>query len=224
MDNTKYNASSQSPPLGKSGGAVCSVQLIDDHKMFVEGIEKIINDSGIAKVIGKAHTARACWEMLATEQADVLLLDIHLPDGNGIELCPQIKVKYPQIKILALTSFSEHAVVKRMLGNGADGYILKNALSEEFLEGIEVVASGNTFLCDEVNLLLKKQADTAVLLTRREQELLRLITEGYINSEIAEKMIISVETVKNYRKNLLAKLDARNTAALVKIALEQKLV
>lgn len=223
MDNTKYNTSLQSPALGRSAGAV-SVQIVDDHKMFIEGIEKIINESGIARVIGTANSVHACWDMLRDDQPDVLLLDIHLPDGNGIDLCPKLKEKYPGLKILALTSFAEYAVVNRMLEGGALGYVLKNAMSEEILQGIETVAEGKKFLCDEVNLLLKKQADKAIILTGKERELLRLIAEGFITSEIAEKMYLGVETINSYRKNLLFKLQVRNTAALVKMAMEQKLI
>ncbi len=201
-----------------------TVQIVDDHRMFVEGLEKIITGSELARIIGKAHSARECWNMLAWEQADVLLLDVHLPDGNGVDLCPLIKQKYPALKILALTSFAEYAVVSRMLENGAMGYVLKNAMPEEIIQGIETVAGGEKFLCHEVDLLLKKQADRAVILTRKERELLRLISEGYISSEIAEKMNLGIDSINNYRKNLLLKLDARNTAVLVKIAMEQKLI
>ncbi len=201
-----------------------TVQIVDDHRMFVEGLEKIIAESGVARIIGKAYNARECWKMLSWEQADVLLLDVHLPDGNGVDLCPQIKQKYPDLKILAITSFSEYAVVSRMLENGATGYVLKNAMSEEIIQGIETVSEGEKFLCHEVDLLLKKQAGQAVILTRKERELLHLISEGYISSEIAEKMHLGIDSINNYRKNLLLKLDARNTAVLVKIAIEQKLI
>ncbi len=201
-----------------------TVQIVDDHKLFVEGLEKIIAGSGVAKIIGKAYNARECWQLLVWEQADVLLLDIRLPDGNGVDLCPQIKQKYPALKILALTSYTEYSVVSRMLENGADGYVLKNAMPEEIIQGIETVAAGEKFLCHEVDLMLKKQAGNAVILTRKERELLRLISEGYISSEIADKMCLGIDSINNYRKNLLLKLDARNTAMLVKIAMEQKLI
>ncbi|MCL2098543.1 MAG: response regulator transcription factor [Bacteroidales bacterium] len=200
------------------------VMIIDDHKMFVEGIERIINESGIAQVVAKAYTVREGRLMLSGEQADVLLLDIHLPDGNGIDLCAEILTKYPNMKILALTSFSEYTVVNRMLNNGALGYLLKNAMAEEILQGIETVNMGEKFICEEVNLLLKKQSGQAVVLTGREEELLRLICEGYINIEIADKMCLGVETINSYRKNLLFKLQARNTAVLVKMAIEQKII
>ena len=217
MKTNNFQFSTLNSPLIK-------VAIIDDHKMFVEGLERIINASGVAQIVGKAYTIAQSVYMLLERQADVLLLDIHLPDGSGIDYCAQVKAQYPDLKILALTSFGEYAVINRMLENGALGYVLKNAMSEEILEGIETVAAGEKFLCHEVNMLLKKQAGKAVILTGKERELLRLITEGYINTEIADKMFLGVETINSYRKNLLFKLNARNTAALVKMALEEKLI
>lgn len=200
------------------------VQITDDHGIFVVGLAKIINESGIAKVVGTAGTAAACRKMLALELPDVLLLDIHLPDGNGIDLSEEFKQKYPGLKILALTSFNQFTVVKRMLENGVLGYVLKNATSEEVLMGIQTVAEGERFLCDEVVLLFRKQSKDSVVLTKRERELLGLICEGYNTAEIAERMILSFETISSYRRDLLFKLNAKNTAALVKMALEQKLI
>ena len=200
------------------------VAIVDDHKVVVEGFEHLINESGIAQVTGKAYSATGCLELLAKQQVDVLLLDIGLPDGNGIDLCPEIKAQYPDLKILMLTSYSELSIIMRVLENGASGYILKNAMVEEIIEGIRVVASGEQFLCNEVDMLLKKREVQPVRLSRREQELLRLIVAGHSNSEIADNMCLGYETIKSYRKNLILKLDAHNTAQLVKIAIEQKLV
>ena len=200
------------------------VAIVDDHKVVAEGFEHLINESGIAQVTGKAYSATGCWELLTKEQADVLLLDISLPDGNGIDLCPEIKAQYPNLKILMLTSYSELSIITRVLEDGASGYILKNAMAEEIIEGIRTVASGERFLCEEVNVLLKNREIQPVRLSRREQELLRLIVAGHSNSEIANNMCLGYETIKGYRKNLILKLNAHNTAQLVKIAVEQKLV
>ena len=200
------------------------VAIVDDHKVVAEGFERLINESGIAQVTGKAYSAAGCWELLAKRQADVLLLDISLPDGNGIDLCPQIKAQYPNLKILMLTSYSELSIIMRIIKDGASGYILKNAMTEEIIEGIRVVASGEQFLCEEVDMLLKTNRFHPVRLSRREQELLRLIVSGLSNSEIADRMCLGYETIKSYRKNLILKLNVHNTAQLVKIAIEQKLV
>ncbi|MDR0295057.1 MAG: response regulator transcription factor [Prevotellaceae bacterium] len=200
------------------------VVIVDDHKVVADGFEHLINESGIAQVIGKTYSATGAWELLAKQQADVLLLDISLPDGNGIDLCPQIKAQYPNLKILMLTSYSELSIIMKVLEDGASGYILKNAMTEEIIEGIRIVASGERFLCEEVNILLKEREAHPIRLSRREQELLRLIVVGQSNNEIADKMCLGYETIKSYRKNLILKLNVHNTAQLVKIAIEQKLV
>ena len=200
------------------------VQIVDDHKMLVEGLRKLIDESGTAIVTAVSHDAAHCYRILANEIPDVLLLDINLPDANGVDLCAELKSKYPDLKILALTSYGEYTVVRRMIENGALGYVLKNAMSEEMIAGIEAVASGELFLCHEVDVLIKKQENTAIWLTLRERELLKLIVEGYTNPEIAEKIFLSPETIKGYRKNLLFKLGVKNTATLVKLAIEQKLI
>lgn len=200
------------------------VHIVDDHKLLVEGLVKLINESAQAEVSGLSYNAAQCKLALISDLPDVLLLDINLPDANGVELCAELKAMYPTLKILALTSYGEYSVVRRMIESGASGYVLKNAMSEEVLAGIETVARGETFLCHEVDVLMKKKDVDSIWLTRRERELLKLIVEGYTNPEIAETIFLSPETIKGYRKNLLMKLGAKNTASLVKMAIEQKLI
>lgn len=192
--------------------------------MFVEGLTASINESGIAKVTGVSYSLEECRRDLSSETAEVLLLDISLPDGNGIDFCGEIHQKYPDMKILVLTSHDEYSIAKRVMGNGASGYILKNSLSEEVIAGIEVVANNKIFLCDEVDILLKEHTDKPVWLSSREQELLRLIVDGYSNQEMAEKLFLGIETIKTYRKNLIQKLGAKNSMILVKMAIEKKLI
>jgi len=201
-----------------------SVAIVDDHWVVIDGIEKIIDESCIATLTGKASTAADCWKMLKTSQPDVLLLDIGLPDMSGIDLCPKIKDKYPAVNILMLTSYSEYTVISHVMDNGASGYILKNAMPEEIIEGIRTVASGKRFWCEKVNLLLKKENRNRLVLTRRERELLRLIIDSHSNLEIADKMCLGYETIKSYRKNLFQKFDVHNTLELMKKAVEEKLV
>jgi len=200
------------------------VAVVDDHQIVIDGLEKIISESGIACLTGKSYNISGCWKMLNTGQPDVLMLDIGLPDGSGMDICPQIKAKYPDVNILMLTSYAEYAIISHVLNNGASGYILKNAMPEEIIEGIRIVASGKRFLCEEVDILLKKGDKNKVELTRREYELLRLITKGHTSAEIADKMFLGYETIRSYRKNLHIKLGAHNTAELTKMALDLKLV
>ena len=200
------------------------VSVVDDHKIVIDGLEKIIAESDSIYLVGKSYNGSGCWKMLQTEQPDVLLLDVGLPDGSGMDLCPLIKQRYPTVNILMLTSYAEYSIISHVLNNGASGYILKNAMPEEIIEGILTVASGKRFLCEEVDVLLKKGDKNRIELTRRERELLRMITEGYTSMEIADKMCLGYETIRSYRKNLHLKLDAHNTADLTKKAIENKLL
>jgi DNA-binding NarL/FixJ family response regulator len=210
--------------MEKNNSQLIRVAVVDDHQIVIDGLEKIISESENACLIAKSHNVVGCWKMLNAEQPDVLLLDVGLPDGSGMDLCPKIKLRYPAVNILMLTSYAEYAIISHVLNNGASGYILKNAMPEEIIEGIIKVASGKRFLCEEVDILLKKGDKNKIELTRRESELLRLIAEGYTNIEIADKMYLGYETIRSYRKNLHLKLDAHNTAELTKIAMDLRLV
>ena len=199
-----------------------TVHITDDHKVLVEGLKMLIHESKNISVIGVSHTLEECRKALLYQSPDVLLLDLSLPDGSGIDFCSEIRKKHPQIKILILTTHNEYSVAKQVMENGASGYILKNALAEEVIVGIEAVMEGETFLCDEIDVLMKKKPKQMIWLTTREKELLRLIVDGYTNQEIADKLFLSIETIKTYRKNLILKLGAKNSMLLVKMAIEEK--
>ena len=201
-----------------------TVHITDDHKMLVQGLCISIERSGIAMVTGMSHSLGECRQSLAGRPPDVLLLDLNLPDGSGIDFCAEVRRDYPEVKILVLTTHDGYSTVRRVMESGALGYILKNAVSEEVIAGIETVARGESFFCEEIDTLMKKQSEQPVWLTSREQELLRLIVDGYTNQEIADEVFLSVETIKTYRKNLILKLGAKNSMMLVKIAIEKKLI
>ncbi len=200
------------------------VAIVDDHRVLTEGLRGLIAESGIATVVGVAHSAAECRLSMAFWKPDVVLLDVGLPDINGTDLCKELKTQFPEMNILALTTHHEYTVVRQMLDNGASGYLIKNAMADEVIAGIEAVALGKTFLCHEIDLLMKRPSEKNIWLSQRERDLLRLISEGLTNGEIAEKIFLSPETIKGYRKNLLLKLGAKNTAVLVKMAIEQKLI
>jgi len=200
------------------------VAIVDDHTVVAEGLERLINTSGQAGVIGKAFSASGCFELLAQSEPDILLLDVSLSDGNSIDFLPQIKALYPDLKILMLSSHAEPQVIRRALDSGVSGYIMKNAAAEVIMEGIQTVASGKIYLCQETGQILEHRDNLSVLLSRREQELLRLIVAGKSNTEIADSMCLGYETIKSYRKRLMFKLNTSNSADLVRIALEQQLV
>lgn len=200
------------------------VAIVDDHKILTEGLQGLIVESGLATVVGIAHSAAECRLSLGFWRPDVLLLDVGLPDISGLDFCKEIKEQFPQIKVLALTTHNEYAIVRQMLDNGASGYLIKNAMADEVLAGIEAVAAGETFLCHEIDILMKRPSEKNIWLSPRERELLRLISDGLTNAEIADRIFLSPETIRGYRKNLLLKLGAKNTAVLVKMAIEQKLI
>lgn len=198
--------------------------IVDDHRVLVEGLNKLFDNSDTVDVIGVAYSGKECRSALRKELPDVILLDINLPDVSGIDLCKEIKTENPEIKIVALSSFNEYTIVRRMIENGASGYVVKNAMPEEIILSVETVANNEIFLCEEIDLLMHNRSYNPIWLTPREKELLKYIVEGLTNHEIAEKMYLGVETINSYRKNLLIKLGAKNTAVLVRMALEEKLV
>ena len=200
------------------------VLIVDDHRILVEGLKRLFVNSATIQVIGVAYTRKECRHAISKTIPDVILLDISLPDISGIDLCKEIKDQFPQIKIVALSSFNEYAIVRQMLENGASGYVVKNAMPEEIIMSVEMVMSNETFLCEEIDLLMRNRCHNPVWLTPREKELLRFIVDGFTNQEIDDKMNLSVETIKGNRKNHLLKLEDRNTAMMVRMALEQKLV
>lgn len=200
------------------------ILIVDDHPVVTEGLRKLIQDSHAAQVIGVAGTGKACLDFLRWETPDVILLDIGLPDISGIELCKMIKSNDASQKILALTTFNERSTVVSMMKNGADGYVLKNSDTAEIIEAIREVHGGGRYLCDNAKSLLKEKVTDDILLTNREKEVLRLIADGFTNQEIADKLFISPLTVDSHRKNLITKLQARNTASLIKIALDKGLL
>lgn len=200
------------------------ILIVDDHPVLADGLKTLLSDYKICSSADIAVSGKECTKKLNSAEYDLILLDINLPDVSGIDLCETIHKAHPEIKILALTSFSEFSCVNNMMTNGASGYVLKNAMPEEIIKGVETVMNGEIFLCHEVDILMKKEGDKHIYLTRRETDLLRLITEGFTNQEIAEKLFLGSETIKSYRKNLLFKLNAKNTATLVKMALEKKLI
>jgi len=202
-----------------------NVSILDDHKVVVKSLSKLINDSGIAKISEVFYSIESGRKGLAKSRPDVLLLDIGLPDGDGVEFCADIVKEHPDLKIIMLTSYKEFNVAKRALHNGALGYILKNAEPEEIFAGIETVNKGEKFLCEEIDLLLKDKLSTPIVwFSPREKEVLQYIADGYTTREIAKKIFRDDETVKSHRRNLLIKLAAVNTSLLIKKACEQNLV
>lgn len=203
------------------------VFITDDHYMVVEGIRSLLQNEGDIEFIGSASTVASCKAFLKNKQPDVLLLDINLPDGNGIDLCKEIRQLYPHVFILGLSTFNQASYIRDMMDSGASGYVLKNATQKELTEAINLASAGNTYLPFDVAKTLhaaSQQHAAKIVLGRREKEVLNLIKEGFTNAEIALQLNISVNTVDTYRKSLLSKLNARNTADLVRLAILHRLI
>jgi len=200
------------------------VFIVDDHYVVIEGIRSLLQNEEDIEWMGHATSAASCLAFLKQQQPDVILMDINLPDKNGINLCKEVKQLYPAVFILGLSTFNQQAIIRNMMENGASGYVLKNADKTELLEAIQVVMYGGTHLSLEAAEALKEQTSTMPIITRREKEVLLLIAEGLTNAEIAEQLFVSVPTVNTHRKSLLEKFEAKNTAMLISRAIRTGMV
>ncbi len=201
-----------------------TVFIVDDHHMVIEGIRSLLQNEKNIEWMGHAMNAASCLAFVKQQQPNVLLMDINLPDKSGTDLCKEIKQLYPAVFILGLSTFNQQPIIRNMMDNGASGYILKNATKEELIQAIQTVMSGKEFLSFEAAISLREQPVEAPLISRREKEVLSLIAEGLTNTEIAEKLFISVATVSTHRKSLLAKFNVNNTAGLIKWAVKYNIV
>ena len=207
--------------------------LADDHRVLVEGIANLIEEQEDLKVVGKAHHGEELLALLQREAADVVILDINMPGKSGMDICQTLRSTYPKLQILVLSMHQDAYHVQNMLEKGANGYITKNSTHHEMLLAIRTVASGETYLNAEARQAQEssisspnnqEESTFTLKLSNREKEVLRLIVEEYTTQEIASELFISIKTVETHRRNLLSKLNARNTAGLVRIAVEQGLV
>lgn len=203
------------------------VYLVDDHSVVIEGLKSVLQNDDAIEVVGFASTAEKCLQFFEFHTADVILMDISLPDIDGIELCKLIIQKQPQMKVLALSTFEQGTYIRKMIENGANGYLLKNSSKQEIIEAIKIVHSGGTYLCFEAGRALKtsnEEQNKLPSLTKREKEVLLKISAGFTNAQISEMLFISIDTVDSHRKNLHTKLNVKNTAMLIKFAIENNML
>lgn len=198
--------------------------IVDDHYMVIEGIRSLLENEKDIEWMGHATNGASCLSFLKQQQPDIILMDINLPDVSGIDLCKQVREIHPHVYVLGLSTFNQYAVIRNMMDNGASGYVIKNADANELTEAIRLVSSGKTYMSDEVSIILKESDKSLPIITRREKEILKLISQGLTNGEIAQKLFISIPTVNTHRKSLLEKLDAKNTAILISKAIKLSLI
>ena len=200
------------------------VYIVDDHTMLNEGLADAINRSETVHVSHCFTTLADCRTALAERTPDVLLLDISMPDGDGTAFCQWVTSEYPKVRIVAVTIHDEYCVIQRMLEAGVHGYVLKSAPIEELLTAIGQVWKGERYFSPAVEDIISQSGSKAIVLTKPEQNILRLVCQGYSNSEIADRLHLSAETVKWYRKRLLAKFGVNNTVNLVTLAVKGSLL
>jgi len=207
------------------------VSIADDHPLVLAGLEKLMHDSTAIELLDFCRNGDELLQQLRKRQPDVLLLDIQMPGKNGDELARYITDTWPKISILVLTNLDQTFHVENMILNGALGYLLKHSDKEILQEAIETVYGGKQYIDPSMKdqmlqdmLEARNKAASLPKLTQREKEVLALIAREYTSSEIAEKLFISYRTVENHRLNLLFKLSVKNTAGLVRKALQLGLV
>lgn len=198
--------------------------LCDDHPLIAEGLLSFVEQQPLMKIKATAASATELMEVLQKVTADILLLDINLPDGSGLDLCLQIKKDYPDMKILALSNLNQRSIILRMLHHGASGYLLKSAPTKEIEQAIYQIHEGGVYFGKETQRILSsftdKELNEVPSVTRREKEVLAYLSEGLTTPQIAKKMYISALTVDSHRKSLMKKFDSNKTVNLIQKAKE----
>jgi len=217
--------------------------IADDHQLFTEGLKNILRrtDKFEFQILGEAENGRDLLPILKRTYPDLLLLDLNMPEADGLDVLNSIRENYSDMKILALTMYDEAKLVKSAFKAGVDGYILKNSDPYELLNAIEEVLKGKTYIGVGVQLVGARANGTTYMadkerskfedkfiqkynLTKREIEILKLISQAFSNKEIAQELFISDQTVSVHRKNIMRKLNVSNIAGLIKIAYDNSIV
>lgn len=194
--------------------------------MVIEGITALLQNEPTMQIMGSAATADAAYKFLKLQHVDITLLDINLPDQSGLEVCRHINQKHPATKVIAISNHALPSYIQKITEYGGNGYLLKNTTRQELLQAIEMVMLGKEYFSHEIIRSLREQKHTGDLMTvtRREKEILELLSEGLTTGKIAEQLFISTSTVDTHRKNLLEKLGVSNTPALIKKATRLNLI
>jgi DNA-binding NarL/FixJ family response regulator len=212
--------------------AMIRVLLVDDHAILREGLRALLRFSAGVEVVGEARDGAEAVERVGELHPDIVLMDIGMPGMNGIEATRIIRQRYPQTRVLILTQHEERQYLLPLLQAGASGYVLKRALGVDLIAALRSVARGEAFLYPDVVTALVEEVqrqdaeprENPVGLTPREREILKLIALGHRNPQIAAALFLSQKTVEWHRGNLMSKLGAHNTAALVRYAMRHGLI
>lgn len=202
------------------------VLVVDDHPMVLEGMRSMLSQISFVELTGVASDAFEAIEKIKQHPPQILLTDINMPEVSGIELTEKIKKEFPEVKVVAMSTFRERSYISQMIKNGASGYLIKSASREEIEEALLSVHEGKLYMNLDVSMAgidIQDMANVPVL-SRREAEVLQLISDGLTNPQIAEILFISLHTVDSHRKNLLTKFGVNNTASLIKMAAKNNLI
>ncbi|RKE55790.1 response regulator [Sphingobacterium detergens] len=195
------------------------IAIVDDHPLISEGVQNLITQNSDLQLVGSFVDATHFLLDMRSTEIDLVLLDISLPDMDGIDLCLQIKRSKPQIIVVGLSNHAEKSAVMKMLQNGASGYILKNTPPDELIDCIYRALQGQLVFSSSIQQIMAKPElsllSTNMQLTTREKEVLKLLAQGLTGIQIAEKLFLSKFTVENHRKNMLRKMNVNNVASLI---------
>lgn len=228
------NAQAHSDKIGillRNRNSMINILIADDHTVLMDGFISIFKSVKDFNVVASAKNGQEVLDILeqSDEEINIALLDINMPLLNGVETCKQINKRYPTVKVIALSMYKQSSFIKRMKQNGAMGYILKDDSADTIIKGIYEVNEGREFYSEQLkdilyNQVFKNQSFNSGSTTKREKEVLELISQGMTNKEISEKLFVSDHTIISHRKNLILKFGAKNTADLVRIAMEKGLI
>lgn len=208
------------------------ILLVDDHKIMREGLFALLKKNNGMEVVGQACDGRAAVEMVRELSPDVVIMDIEMPNLNGIEAARLMLADHPKLKIMALSTHSDGSVVAKMLKAGACGYMLKDSAFSDLVDGIFAMMENKTYLCsrvskvvfsDYVNLITNPKYAGKDHLTTRERQVLQLVAEGKTTKEIAPALHVSIKTIDSHREHIMEKLDIHNIAGLTKYAIREGL-
>jgi two-component system, NarL family, response regulator NreC len=211
------------------------VYIVEDHEMYLEGLTLLLQKYPDFEVAGTSKDGKSFLEALPSlDQKVILLLDVHLPDTEPEELMMKVRESKPEMRIIFLTLMRGTRFIHKLMRYGIQGYLLKSATIEELLAAIRAVEDGGTYYSKDVDINVKEDdaRNTVIIdskkiddiLTKRELEILQLICKEFSNSEIAEKLFLSVGTVETHRKRIISKLGVNNTVGLVKFAVRHGLI
>lgn len=207
------------------------VLIVDDHKLFREGLKLLLVNMENIGQVWEAPDGEAFLDMIRNQMPDLVLMDIEMPNVNGVEATRKAIEKYPEMKIIALSMYGDDEYIHKMLEAGASGFLLKSSDFSEVKRAITNVVQGSNYFPEEILYRLihslktrTSPSDQPVLLSDREKEVLLLICRGFSNQEIAERLFISKRTVDHHRASLLTKTETNNTASLVVYAIKNKMV